>query len=128
MDMKSHLTVVAALSIGFGALGVFIALVVFVAVVGGGIISGDPEAMSITAIVGTSIAGFLILVSVPDIIAGIGLLKRKSWARILALILACLDLILIPIGTIIGAYCIWVLVHDDTVKLFEAAESVEQKA
>ena len=128
MDMKSHLTVVAALCIGFGALGVFMALVVFVAVVGGGIISGDPEAMSITAIVGTSIAGFLILVSVPDIIAGIGLLKRKSWARILALILACLDLILIPIGTIIGAYCIWVLVHDDTVKLFEAAESVKQKA
>ena len=128
MDMKGHLTVVAALSIGFGALGVFIALIVFVAVVGAGVLSGDPEAMSITAIVGTSVAGFLILISVPDIIAGIGLLKRKSWARILALILACLDLILIPIGTIIGAYCIWVLVHDDTVKLFESAESVEQKA
>ena len=128
MDMKGHLTVVAALSIGFGALGVFIALIVFVAVVGGGVLSGDPEAMSITAIVGTSVAGFLILISVPDIIAGIGLLKRKSWARILALILACLDLILIPIGTIIGAYCIWVLVHDDTVKLFESADSVEQKA
>ncbi len=128
MDMKGHLTIVAALSIGFGALGVFIALIVFVAVVGGGVLSGDPEAMSITAIVGTSIAGFLILISVPDIIAGIGLLKRRSWARILALILACLDLILIPIGTIIGAYCIWVLVHDDTVKLFEKAEGMAQSA
>jgi hypothetical protein len=77
--------------------------------------------MSITAIVGTSIAGFITLISVPDIIAGIGLLKRKSWARILALIIACIDLIMIPIGTIIGAYCIWVLVHDGTMKLFEGA-------
>jgi hypothetical protein len=117
MDMKAHLTVVAALSIGFGALGVFIALIVFVAIVGGGVLSGDPEAMSITAIVGTSIAGFIALISVPDIIAGIGLLKRKSWARIIA----CIDLIFIPIGTIIGAYCIWVLVHDGTVRLFESA-------
>ena len=117
MDMKGHVTVVAALNIGFGVLGVFIALIVFVAVVGGGVISGDPEAMSITAIVGTSIAAFLILNSVPDIIAGIGLLKRKSWARILALIIACLDLLFIPTGTIIGAYSIWVLVQDDTVKL-----------
>ncbi|HEX9971753.1 MAG TPA: hypothetical protein VGD14_06745 [bacterium] len=33
-----------------------------------------------------------------------------------------------PIGTIIGPYCIWVLVHDDTVKLFERAENVEQRA
>jgi hypothetical protein len=128
MDMKGHLTIVAALSIGFGALGVFIALIVFVAVVGGGVLSGDPEAMSITAIVGTAVSGFIALVSVPDIIAGIGLLKRKSWARILALIIACLDLIMIPIGTIIGAYCIWVLVHDDTVKLFEKAESMAQSA
>ncbi len=124
MDMKGHLTVVAALSIGFGALGVFIALIALVAIVGGGVLSGDPEAMSITAIVGTSIAGFIALVSVPGIIAGIGLLKRKSWARILALILACIDLIFIPIGTIIGIYCIWVLVHDETVKLFEGATSM----
>ena len=85
-------------------------------------ISGDPEAMSITAIVGTAVAGFIALISVPDIIAGIGLLKRKSWARILALIIACVDLIMVPIGTIIGAYCIWVLVHDDTVKLFQGEE------
>ena len=128
MDMKGHVTVVAALNIGFGVLGVFIALIVFVAVVGGGVISGDPEAMSITAIVGTSIAAFLILNSVPDIIAGIGLLKRKSWARILALIIACLDLLFIPTGTIIGAYSIWVLVQDDTVKLFESEKILEQGA
>jgi len=124
MDMKGHLTIVAALNIGFSALGVLIAIIIFVAVVGGGILSGDPEAMTITAIVGTSIAGLFMFLSIPGIIAGIGLLKRKPWARILALIIACIDLIFIPIGTIIGAYGIWVLVHDDTVKLFEGAKGV----
>jgi len=121
MDMRAHLTVVAALSIGFGALGVFIALIVLVAVTGGGFISGDPEAIAITSIVGPAVAGFLVLISLPDIIGGIGLLKRRPWARILVIIISCLDLLFIPIGTIIGIYCIWVLVHDDTVKLFEKA-------
>lgn len=128
MEMKQHLTVVAVLGIGFGIFGVFIAIIILVAVVGGGIISGDYEAIRITSIVGPIVAGFIALVSVPDIIGGIGLLKRKNWARILVLILSCIGLLNIPIGTSVGIYSIWVLVHDDTVKLFESAESVEQKA
>lgn len=36
--------------------------------------------------------GFLILISIPGIVAGIGLLKYKSWARILAIILGVLNL------------------------------------
>jgi len=126
MEMKGHVTIVAALSIGFGALGVLIGLIAFVIIAGAGFFSGDPDAMAITSIVALSIAGFMLIISIPDIIAGIGLLKRKSWARILALIIACVDLIMIPIGTIIGAYCIWVLVHDETVKLFEKAQGMAQ--
>ena len=36
------------------------------------------------------------------ILAGYGLLNYKGWARILAIILAILNLILFPIGTAIG--------------------------
>jgi len=46
----------------------------------------------------------------PGIIAGIGLLNRRPWARILALLMAILDLMVVPIGTAIGIYTIWVLV------------------
>ena len=116
--MEKHITLVAALHIGFGFLGVFIALIVFIAVAGGGLISGDPDAMFITSIVGTSIAVFIMIVSIPGIIAGFGLLKRKSWARILTIILACLDLIEIPIGTAIGIYSLWVLLNDEVTQLF----------
>ena len=116
--MDKHLTLVAALNIGFGALGLLIAGFLFVIIAGGGLISGDPEALTITMLVATAISLFVTITSVPEIIGGIGLLMRKPWSRILVLIIACLDLLNIPIGTAIGAYSIWVLLHEETVKLF----------
>jgi hypothetical protein len=75
--------------------------------------------MAITAIVGPAVAGFLVLLAVPGIIGGIGLLKGKSWARILVLILAVFDLLDFPIGTAIAIYTMWVLLNNDTAELFE---------
>jgi len=116
--MEKHVTVVAAINIGFGFLGLFIGLITFVAVAGGGIISGDPEAIAITSIVGTAVAAFFLITSLPEIIGGFGLLKKKEWARVLIIIVACLDLLFIPIGTIIGIYELWVLLQDETIQLF----------
>jgi len=116
--MEQHITVVGAPHIGLGVLMLLASAVVFAAVVGGGLISGDPEAIRITAIVGTTISGFLALTSVPGIVGGIGLLKRLSWARILVLILAVLDLFMVPIGTALGIYSIWVLMQDETAEMF----------
>jgi hypothetical protein len=116
--MDKHVTFVAVLNIAFGFLGLFLATFLFVVIVGAGIISGDQEAMTITSIVGTALGSFLIITSLPEIIGGFGLLKRKAWARILILIVACLDLLWIPIGTIIGIYVLWVLLNEETVELF----------
>lgn len=125
--MEKHITIVAVLSIFFGALGILIGIVVFVVIAGGGLISGDPEAMSITGIVATCIALFCFITSAPKLIAGIGLLKRRSWARILALILAILELLNFPIGTAIGIYVIWVLLNEETAKLFAQASAERKK-
>jgi hypothetical protein len=116
--MEKHVTFVGALRIGLGLLGILAAMIVVTAVVGGGLISGDREAIRITAIVGPVVAFFLVLLSVPGIIGGIGLLKWKPWARFLVLILAVLDLFNIPIGTALGIYTIWVLMRDETVQRF----------
>lgn len=116
--MEKHITFVAVLNIAFGFLGLFFAAFLFVAIVGAGIISSEPEAVTITSIVGTALAFFLVLTSLPEIIGGFGLLKRKAWARILILVVACLDLLWIPIGTMIGIYELWVLLNEETVKLF----------
>jgi hypothetical protein len=58
--------------------------------------------------------------SIPGVIGGIGLLKRKPWARILVLILAVFDLLNVPIGTAVGVYTIWVLIQEETEQLFSA--------
>jgi hypothetical protein len=43
------------------------------------------------------------------IIAGIGLLQRKAWARMGALLLGGVSLIDMPFGTALGIYTLWVL-------------------
>jgi len=116
--MRAHVTVIAAVRIGFGVLGILTATIAGVAIVGGGLISGDSVALSITSVVGPAVALFLVVLPILGTIGGIGLLLGKPWARILVLILAVLDLFQVPIGTIIGIYTIWVLVHDETAQLF----------
>ena len=123
MKMQNHLTVVATLKIGLGALRLLIAAIAFVAVVGGGLISGDPDARAITTIVGSVIALALIPGAVARIIGGIALLMRKPWARVLVLILAVLDLLAIPMGTLVGIYTIWVLLQDEAQQLLALGRS-----
>lgn len=117
--MDKHITLVAVLNIGFGFLGLLIAGIIFISLTGAGIISGEPEAIAVTSIVGTCVALFFIIISIPKIIGGIGLLKRKSWSRILILVIAVIDLINIPIGTAIGIYELWVLLNEEAVKLIK---------
>jgi hypothetical protein len=118
MDMKEHVTVVGALCIGLGALGVVLAIIVFVVLAGVGVLSGDREALPILTFIAVVSAGFLAIISVPDIIGGIGLLRRQPWARILVLILSVIKLINFPLGTIVGIYSIWVLMQNEVVELF----------
>jgi hypothetical protein len=121
MDMEKHITVVAVLWLALGGLGFFVAIIAFVAIVGGGALSGDMEAIAITGTVGTAIAGLLVVLSVPALIAGIGLLKKAEWARILTLVLAFLNLMNIPFGTALGVYSIWVLLNAQATPLFAAS-------
>ncbi len=120
--MEKHVTLVAVINIAFGFLGIFFGLVLFVVLIGAGIISHDPEALKITTIVGIAVGCFLILTSIPEIIGGFGLLRRRPWARILILVIAVMDLLFIPIGTLIGIYELWVLLQEDTAKLFKASQ------
>jgi threonine/homoserine efflux transporter RhtA len=42
----------------------------------------------------------------------------RSWARLLALGLAIVNLVLLPFGTALGFYACWVLLKDEGRKLF----------
>jgi hypothetical protein len=117
--MDKHVTLVAALNIGFGILGILIAIFIFIGMILGNMLIDDYEVRKILPIIGTVAVLFLLLTSIPEIIGGIGLLKRRPWARILILVVACMDLLWIPIGTIIGIYELWVLLQDETTQLFK---------
>lgn len=61
-----------------------------------------------------ALIGMLLLVKgTLSIIAGIGLLTRQAWARILALVMGCISLLNIPFGTALGIYTIWVLLGEN---------------
>ena len=55
------------------------------------------------------------------VLVGIGLLKRKPWARVLALVVAVFALFSFPIGTIIAIYSFWVLTREETQQLLRGA-------
>lgn len=118
--MDQHVKIVAILSIVFGALMAFLGLALFGIIFGAGAASGEKDALLVTGTVGTAVGGLFVLLALPSIIGGIGLLKRRDWGRILILIVAALSLLNFPFGTAYGIYAFWVLLNDQTRVLFTA--------
>ena len=117
--MEQHITVLGVLHIAWGILGVLAAMIIFTAVVGGGMLSCDPEAVAITSIVGTSIAFCILVPCLPGIIGGAGIFKYRQWARITLLVVGFINLLIVPFGTILGIYTIWVLMNIEVKDMFE---------
>ena len=120
-DMRSHVQAVAWLHIGLGLLGILGAVVIFLTIAGGGLLSGELEAIAVTGTIATVVATFIFLISVPGIIAGWGLLKYRPWARLLTLVVAVFELLNVPFGTLLGVYSFWVLLNERTKPLFSSA-------
>ncbi len=55
------------------------------------------------------IGTLLVIGALLGLAAGVGLLQRLPWARVLAIVLAFINLMDIPLGTAIGIYTLWVL-------------------
>ena len=118
--MKKHVTVVGAIHIGFGVLGLIAALAVFVALhFARGFVDNDEIPTMVLTFLSISIPLLVGFLATLGLVGGIGLLAFKSWARYLIIVVAALGCINIPIGTLKGVYSLWVLLQDETVKLFE---------
>jgi hypothetical protein len=68
----------------------------------------------------SAIAVVLVVKAAVGIAAGLGLLQRQDWGRILAIVLGAVSLINIPFGTALGIYTLWVLVSPGADKEYEA--------
>jgi hypothetical protein len=117
--MKKHVTIVGALQIGFSTLWLIGALVLyFVFNFARGFVDNDEVATRVLGFLGYILPLFVGVISIIGLIGGIALLSYRTWARVLVIIVSALGCLNIPIGTLVGVYTIWVLMQDDTIKLF----------
>jgi hypothetical protein len=52
------------------------------------------------------------------VVVGVPLRRHRSWSRLIALMLGSVDLLLLPYGTALGAYALWVLLNEQGKKVF----------
>ena len=67
----------------------------------------------------TFIGIVLLAKAVAGVAAGVGMLQRAPWSRMLTIILACISLISIPFGTALGVYSLWVLLSPNADNEFQ---------
>jgi uncharacterized membrane protein (DUF2068 family) len=117
VEMKTHLDIVGLIDLITGTL--FTALGVLVLL--NGVSLWRPEDAINVLVVVLVVSGVFLAVGIPSLIAGVGLLKKKRWARIVAMIVAIVALIGFPVGTGAGIYTLWVLTRTETEQLLSPA-------
>jgi hypothetical protein len=81
---------------------------------------GGGMAAGLTAVAFAALAIIAMVWGAAHVMVGVPLRKRKPAARILALMLGSVDLLLLPYGTALGAYTLWVLLNERGKALFAA--------
>jgi len=82
---------------------------------------GAQVAAGVTAAAFTALALIAIVWGAAHVAVGLPLRRRRPWSRVLALTLGAVDLLLLPYGTALGCYTLWVLLHEEGRKPFAAS-------
>ena len=145
--MRTHVKVIAWLHIGFGILMTLLLLGTgFVMIFFGQTMQRDLAHSASSAVprvndaefasfpltlnYGISQTGWVMIVltlvvGLPGIIAGIGLLRLNSWSRVFGIVVSVLDILFLnPLHIAMGIYGLVVLCNQETVSLFHHAEVV----
>ena len=125
--VSTHIRVLGILQIVYASLGLLLALgllVLFggIATLVGMNAGGDDSvvAVPIIAMAGTFAAAFFVVLSLPRLIAGIGLLKHRSWARVLTIVVSAIGLFDVPFGLALGIYGLWVTLNREGAAILES--------
>jgi hypothetical protein len=106
---------VSTLALGIGA----------VAVIATSQSGGSQMAATLTAGLFLALAIIAILWGVAHVVVGVPLRQHKAWARLTALVLGSVDLVLLPFGTALGVYTLWTLLTERGKSCF--AESLKSE-
>jgi hypothetical protein len=120
--MQQHVKILAILHIVLGGLGVLLALTVMLVFGGLAAFSGNLPDFGISSaalsLIGAVAFCVVLVISLPGLIAGIGLLTFQPWARILTIVISAIELPGFPIHTALGIYGLWVLLSNEGTALF----------
>lgn len=108
-SLDGHIDLLGWIFIVSNIFVLFIMTFVMMILFGVGLFSGEAEAFGVMVMIMMIVGMMMLVFAVPGILAGWGLLKRKSWARILALVIGILNIMSFPIGTAVGMYTVYVL-------------------
>jgi len=106
--VHTHIKILGWIHTVLGGLGLTIGLALLAVTIAGG--AGSRTALAFFIPIFLILA---LLYLIPAFVGGIGLLRSKSWARILILIYSAFLLLAFPIGTPLGIYGLWTLLRRD---------------
>jgi uncharacterized membrane protein len=107
--MARHVKILGILHIVFGAMGVFAAVVVLL-IFGGisALVSVSDRSTDLPApilgVIGSVIFIIVLVLSLPGLIIGIGLMQFRPWARIGGIVMSALDLLGFPFHTALAGW------------------------
>ena len=127
--MKRHADFLALLYLAWGAIFALVGIAGFALTAGAIAIAGssgpvaDPShfAAGVTAFTMGVLSTLALLWGVLHLWLGASLRRYRHWARLAALGLAVINVVLFPFGTALGGYACWVLLTEEGRKLFEGA-------
>lgn len=112
--MQNHVRLLGILFVIWGIMSIVIGLLIFALFLGGGILTGNEDALAILTVIGLIAGGFCLVTGIPEIIGGWGLMRHARWSRIVVLIMAVFNVINPPLGTALGVYAFWVLFNPES--------------
>jgi len=122
--MRDHIKILGILNIVMGCLTALVGLVALVILSGvagaihwSAISTGDneaPFAAPMISLIGLGVAAFFVLLGLPSIIGGWGLLRLRPWSRVLTIVVSGFHLLHVPFGTALGIYGLWVLLSEES--------------
>lgn len=121
--MPAHLSLLGTLQVVWGWIGLLLGGSTMILAVGAVMVGLTSEGREISA--GVTAAAFavcacaLLAFGAGNAWAGAAIRRRQPHGRLATLILAIPNLFVLPFGTALGIYAMWVLLHDEARKTFQ---------
>jgi len=120
--VTSHVKLLGILQIVWGAIGLVLGISTLILAIGavavGMTTAGSEIPAGVTAVAFGVFAAALLAAGAGNAWAGSAIHRRYAPGRVAALGLAVPNLFVLPFGTALGIYALWVLLHDESRRMF----------